>query len=290
VQELLARAQQLVAAGPYDARPAEIAAVHDIIWPEKAPVCPTLTCRKVLGVAYFSIKRWAEQQGAAGDAPLSLSTMKKNNSVARFKSSDTIYTPHGLGIAYSNANLTDKAARYIIENDPDATGLFSELPPAAEDDEDEQQLTPAQQVADKALNLAENPKQSAPDGFDYAKLAKAMVDELEQRAKDRDAESEQDSDDDGDDTTEQPALTASAGGAANSDQETDETDKSDSTADTSDNDGHDETKPASLSRANKEQLQAYYRAELGQEPAAELTNEDLRTAIAEKRASLQDPE
>jgi hypothetical protein len=216
--------------------------------------------------------------------------MKKNNSVARFKSSDTIYTPHGLGIAYSNANLTDKAARYIIENDPDAAGLFSELPPAAEDDEDEQQLTPAQQIADKALNLAENPKQSVPDGFDYAKLAKAMVDELEQRAKHRDAQSEQDSgDEDDDDTTEQPPLTASTGGAAD-DQGTDNTDNSDSKSDASDSDSHDETKPASLSRANKEQLQAYYHAELGQEPAAELTNDDLRNAIAEKRASVQDPE
>jgi hypothetical protein len=262
--------------------------VHDIIWPEKAPVCPTLTCRKVLGVAYFSIKRWAEQQGAASDAPLSLSTMKKSTSVARFKSSDTIYTPHGLGIAYSNSNLTDKAARYIIDNDPDAKTLFSELPPDGED-EDEQQLTPAQQSAEKALEKAEAPAQHVPAGFDYAKLASAMVDELERRSSEaRNTQFEQDLDNA---RAQQPALTASTGGAADGGQETDNTDNSDSNTDTSDNsdtEDHDEAKPASLSRANKEQLQGLYRAELGQEPAVELTNDDLRNAIAEKRASLQD--
>jgi hypothetical protein len=303
VSELLNRAQQLVAAGPYDARPAEIAAVHDAIWPEKAPVCPTLTCRKVLGVAYFSIKRWTEQQGAASNAPLSLSTMKKSTSVARFKSSDTIYTPHGLGVAYSNANLTDKAARYILEKDPDAAALFSALPPEDEDAEDEQELTPAQQVADKALSLAENPKQSAPDGFDYAKLASAMVDELERRAQERDTKTEQDLDDDSeqdldDATSEQPPLTASTGGAADAGQETDETDNSDSNSDTSDStsnysDADNSAAPVRLSRMNKEQLLATYRAEVQAEGGLLLVdahNDDLRNAIAEKRASLQDPE
>jgi hypothetical protein len=294
VAELLARAQQLVAAGPYDARPTEIAAVHDAIWPEKAPVCPTLTCRQVLGVAYFSIKRWAEQQGAASNAPLSLSTMKKSTSVARFKSATTIYTPHGLGVAYSNDNLTDKAARYIIANDPDAAGLFSELPPTEEGGEGEQQLTPAQQTAEKALEKAEHPVQTAPAGFDYAKLAKAVVDELERREGERNTAFEQDLDNA---TSEQLPLTASIGGAADAGQETDNTDNSDSNTDTSDNtsnnsgtDADGEEKPVRLSRMNKEQLVIAYTAELGQAPAEGLTNDELRDAIAEKRSSLQDPE
>jgi hypothetical protein len=296
VAELLDRAQQLVAAGPYDARPTEIAAVHDAIWPEKAPVCPTLTCRQVLGVAYFSIKRWAEQQGAASTAPLSLSTMKKSTSVARFKNANTIYTPHGLGVAYSNDNLTDKAARYIIANDPDAAALFSELPPAEEEGEDEQQLTPAQQTAEKALVKAEHPVQTAPAGFDYTKLAKAMVDELERREGERTAQFEQDMDNA---ISGQPPLTASTGGAAEGEASlevktealsngvevtTGQTESTDTQeADT-------DERPVRLSRMNKEQLVATYTTELGQAPEEKLTNDELRDAIAEKRASQQDPE
>jgi hypothetical protein len=285
VAELLERAQRLVAAGPYDARPAEIAEVHDLIWPEKAPVCLTLTCRAKLGIAYFSIKRWTEQQGAASDAPLS-STSMKNNSVARFKSSDTIYMPHGLGVAYSNANLTDKAARYILENDPDAAALFSVLPGEASEEE-QQQLTPAQQVADKALTLAENPKQPAPDGFDYAKLASALADEMERRSQVGTTQPQAPA------APEQPALTASTGGAADADQGSDKTDNSDSNSDTSDStsnqsDADADKRPAPISRMTKEQLVATYTTELGQAPAAELLADDLRNAIADKRASLQD--
>jgi hypothetical protein len=173
--------------------------VHASLYPDRDAVCQT--CRGELGKAYYAIKRWTEQQGAASDASLSLTTMEKSKSVARFKNENTIYTPHGLGIAYSNDNLTDKVAHYIIENDPDAAVFFSVLPPA--------------------------------DGQE----------------------------------------------SGNSDSDTDTS-----------NDENDETRPVSLSRANKEQLQGYYRTELGQEPAAELTNDELRNAIAEKRASLQDPE
>jgi hypothetical protein len=287
VAELLDRARQLVAAGPYDARPAEIAAVHDTIWPEKAPVCPTLTCRQVLGKAYYAIKRWAEQQGAASEAPLSSTPMKKT-SVARFKSNDTIYTPHGLGVAYSNTNLTDKAARYILKNDPDARSLFSELP--GEADEEEQDLNPAQASAEKAVEKAETPVPQVPAGFDYAKLAAAMLDEVERRNQESTTKFEQDMDAV---VSQQPALTASAGGAGAADQGADNADNTDGKPDTSDSTSESEqedAKPVSLSRANKEQLQGFYRTELGQEPAADLSNEDLRKAIAEKRASQQDPE
>jgi hypothetical protein len=291
VADLLERAQALVAVGPYDARPAEIAAVHDAIWPEKAPVCPTLGCRQVLGVAYFSIKRWAEQQGAASDAPLSLSTMQKSNSTARFKSDSTIYTPHGLGVAYSNANLTDKAARDIIKNDPDAKALFSELP--GEASEEEQDLSPAQASAEKAVEKAQAAvTDQVHAGFDYAKLASAMLDEVERRSQESTAKFEQQI---ADATAGHAALTASTGGAA--EDATDTTDNSDSNSDTSDStasnsstDASSDEKPVRLSRMNKEQLVVTYTAELGQAPADALTNDDLRDAIAEKRASQQDPE
>jgi hypothetical protein len=296
VAELLERAQALVAAGPYDARPAEIAAVHDAIWPEKAPVCPTLGCRQVLGVAYFSIKRWAEQQGAASDAPLSLSTMKKTTSVARFSSDHTIYTPHGIGVAYSNTNLTDNAARYILKNDPDAARLFSELPPEAEEGEGEQSLTPAQQTAEKALEKAEAPTQQVPAGFDYAKLASAMLDEVERRSAERDAKFQQDMAD----ATQQHELKASAGGTDEGEAETELEVKTETLdngvevttgqTDGAASDDHNDEKPVRLSRMNKEQLVATYTTELGQAPDEKLTNDELRDAIAEKRASLQDPE
>lgn len=272
--ELLERAQQLVAAGPYDARPAEIAAVHDAIWPEKAPVCPTLTCRKVLGVAYFSIKRWAEQQGAASTAPLSLSTMKKTVSVARFKSAHTIYTPHGLGIAYSNDNLTDKAARYILKNDPDAEALFSELPPEADDEEQPTGVTAAPAPAPA-------PAPVAAGEIDYVKLAQAIVDiqnkqkvqEPSQEVKELQQEAKENG---------QP-LTASTGGAADAGNQPNGAGNAGDDADGDD-------KPVRLSRMNKDQLVATYTAELGQTPAEGLTNDELRDAIAEKRSSLQDPE
>jgi hypothetical protein len=289
VQELLTRAQQLLAAGPYDARPAEIAAVHDAIWPEKAPVCPTLTCRRVLGVAYFSIQRWAEQQGAAGTTPLTSSIMKKTTT-ARFKYDTTIYTPHGLGVAYSNTNLTDKAARDIIKNDPDAAGLFEVLPPEAEEGEGEQQLTASQQATETQVEKAQAAVQATPAGFDYALLASAMLDEIERRNEERNTKFEQDI---AEITSQQPPLTASTSGAAEADQGSDNEDNTDSTSDTSDSDSDSDqegNKPVSLSRANKDQLIAFYTAELGQAPAPELTNEDLRKAIAEKRASQQDPE
>jgi hypothetical protein len=287
VAELLDRAQLLIAAGPYDARPAEIAAVHAAIYPERDAVCQT--CRGELGRAYYAIQRWANQQNSFSTSISS--TVKKSTVTARFKSDNTIYTPHGLGVAYSNTNLTDKAARYILENDPDAKELFSELP--GEASEEEQELTPAQQVAEKALTLAENPKQETPAGFDYAKLASAMVDELERRSDERTAKFEQDMKVD-EDQNEQLPLTASTGGTADG-QESDNTDSSDSNTDTSDStsnnsDADTEEKPVRLARMNKEQLVATYTTELGQAPAEGLTNDELRDAIAQKRASQQDPE
>jgi hypothetical protein len=222
--------------------------------------------------------------------------MKKSTSVARFKNANTIYTPHGLGVAYSNDDLTDKAARYIIANDPDAAVLFSELPPAEEEGEGEQQLTPAQQTAEKALVKAEHPVQHAPASFDYAKLAKAMVDELERREGERTAEFEQDLENA---TSEQPPLTASTGGAGEGDAilevKTEALSNSVevTTGQTESTDTHEadtDERPVRLSRMNKEQLVATYTAELGQVPAEGLTNDELRDAIAEKRASQQDPE
>lgn len=291
--ELLERAQALVAAGPYDARPAEIAAVHAAIYPDRDAVCQT--CRGELGRAYYAIQRWAAQQDAASDAPLSLSTMKKNNSVARFKSDSTIYTPHGLGVAYSNANLTDKAARDIIKNDPDAKALFSELP--AEADEAEQDLSPAQASAEKAVEQAQTAVQQLPAGFDYAKLASAMVDELERRQAEAQAKHDAEHDyQDEEENDQQPDLTASVGGAAEAELEV-ETDVLDNNVevttghiDGAAGDDHNDEKPVRLSRMNKDQLVAAYTTELGQAPAEGLTNDELRDAIAEKRASLQDPE
>lgn len=288
--ELLDRAQQLVAAGPYDARPAEIAAVHAAMYPDRDAVCQT--CRGELGKAYYAIKRWAEQQGAASNAPLSSTSMKKTASVARFKSDNTIYTPHGLGIAYTNDNLTDKAARYIIDNDPDAKALFSELPPEA-DDEDEQKASEAAP--------AEAPAAPAATGeIDYVKLAQAILDiQGKQKAQQPDQQV-QDLQKEAKDAGQplpsatSTVLTASAGGAADSDKGSDNADsdsgKPDSTADNSDADTDDDDKqPVRLSRMNKEQLVAAHTAELGQAPAEGLTNDDLRNAIADKRASQQDP-
>jgi hypothetical protein len=275
VAELLARAQQLVAAGPYDARVAEIIAVHALIYPDREPVCDH--CRAEQGKAYFAIKRWAEQQ-ASPSTPLSSSTVQKSTSTARFKSDHTIYTPHGLGVAYSNANLTDKAARYILANDPDAVALFSELP--GEASQDEPAGTPAQQSAEKALEKAQAPTQLVAAGFDYTALASAMVDELERRAEARDTKFEQDM---AAATAQQPALTASTGGAADAGKEPND-------ADGSSGDADGDKRPAPLSRMNKEQLVATYTTELGQVPDEKLTNDELRDAIAEKRSSVQDPE
>lgn len=266
--ELLERAQQLVAAGPYDARPAEIAAVHAAIYPDRDAVCQT--CRGELGKAYYAIQRWAAQQGAASFAPLSLSTMKKPVSVARFKSAHTIYTPHGLGIAYSNDNLTDKAARYILKNDPDAAALFSELPPEAEDEE-----LPASPAATPA------PAPVAGGEIDYVKLAQAIVDiQNKQKAQEPNQEVQelqQEAKESG-----QP-LTASTGGAADAGNQPNGAGNAGDDADGDD-------KPVRLSRMNKEQLVATYTTELGQAPAEGLTNDELRDAIAEKRSSQADPE
>nr|GFD60552.1 hypothetical protein [Tanacetum cinerariifolium] len=80
--------------------------------------------------------------------------------------------------------------------------------------------------ADKALSLAENPKQSAPDGFDYAKLASALADEMERRSQVGTTQPQAPA------SPEQPALTASAGGAADAGQGSNNTDNTDSNTDT----------------------------------------------------------
>lgn len=50
------------------------------------------------------------------------------DNVARFKSETTQYFPFGIGVVYTNANLTDKIARRILKDDPDAARLFATLP------------------------------------------------------------------------------------------------------------------------------------------------------------------
>jgi hypothetical protein len=285
VAELLDRARQLVAAGPYSPNVSELIAVHALIYPARDPVCDH--CPAEQGRAYFAIQRWVTQQ--ENSFSTSSSSNVKNGTIARFHSDTLIYTPHGLGVAYSNKNLTDKVARYILKNDPDAAQHFSVLPPADEDGDDEQQLTATQQATEAQVEKTEQAA-SAPEGFDYAKLASAMLDEIERRNQESDTQHAQQL---ANATPEQPALTASTGGAADADQGTDETDNTDSKSDTADNTSESEqedAKPVSLSRANKEQLIGLYTAELGQAPAPELTNDELRNAIAEKRAGQQDPE
>jgi hypothetical protein len=252
--------------------------VHALIYPDREPVCDH--CRAEQGKAYYAIKRWAEQQDSSPSTSTS-STVKKSTSTARFKSDHTIYTPHGLGIAYTNANLTDKAARYIIANDSDAKALFSELPPEA-NDEDEQKASPAAP--------AQAPTAPAATGeIDYVKLAQAIVDiQNKQKAQQPDQQVQalqQEAKESGQPlpSATSTVLTASTGGAADAGSQPSGTDNSGADADGDD-------KPVRLSRMNKEQLVATYTAELGQAPAEGLTNDELRDAIAEKRSSVQDPE
>jgi hypothetical protein len=141
--------------------------VHDAIWPAQAPVCPTLTCRAVLGRAFFTIKRWLDQQDNSPSTSTD-STVSKSTSTARFHSESTTLFPHGLGIGYSNDNLTDSAARYILKNDPEAAQFFKVLPPNLENGETDE-------------HPATEPATSAAEGIDYAKLAAAVVDEQERR-------------------------------------------------------------------------------------------------------------
>jgi hypothetical protein len=259
VTELLDRAQQLVAAGPHSAA-SEIAAVHAALYPDRDAVCQT--CRGELGKAYYAIQRWVSQQASSS---LFSSTDVKKHTTARFHSDDLIYTPHGLGVAYSNANLTDKAARDILKADPDAAQHFAVLPPEASDEEQAEALTASQQATAKQVEQAQHPVPAPPAGLDYGKLAAAILDEQQRRA------------------AAQPASTEVK-------TEVLDNNVAVTTGHTDGADDQDDEKPVRLSRMNKEQLVATYRAELNLEPLAELTNDQLRDAIAEKRASLQDPE
>jgi hypothetical protein len=247
--------------------------VHAAIYPSRDAVCQT--CPGELGKAFYAIQRWATQQDSFSST--STSSTVKNQSVARFHSDDITYTPHGLGVVYSNTNLTDKAARYILKTDPDAIQHFAVLPPEAQEGEDEQPATPAPvQESEPAPAVA-----SAQPVIDYQKLASALADEFERRQPKPVGEPAK--------PTEVPPLTASTGGAADGGQETDKTDKTDTSDSTSEN-VQDETKPVSLSRANKAQLTAFYVAEIGHAPAEDLNVDQLRGAIAEHRAAQQDPE
>lgn len=257
---LLDRARQLVDAGAHNAQAAEVAAVHDAIWPAQAPICPTLTCRAVLGRAFFTIKRWLDQQDNSPSISTS-STVSKNTSTARFHSDTTTLFPHGLGVAYSNDNLTDSAARYIIKHDPDAAQFFKVLPPEAKEGEDDEQPTETEQPT----ATAESAPASQQPAIDYDLLASKVADELQRRAQPTVPA-----------TDGQPALTASAGGAPTS---------GDASTDT-----HEDGRPVALSRQNHAQLVTTYTTELGTAPAEDLLNDDLRAAITQHRAGKQDPE
>ncbi|MGI4864625.1 MAG: hypothetical protein ACRYFZ_11945 [Janthinobacterium lividum] len=262
--ELLDRARQLIDAGAHNAQAAEVAAVHDAIWPAQAPVCPTLTCRAVLGRAFFTIKRWLDQQDNSPSTSTS-STVSKTTSIARFHSDTTTLFPHGLGMGFSNDNLTDSAARYILENDPEAEQFFKVLPPEAEGEEEFQPKATEAAATEAPTASTVAPTQSLPADFDYDKLADKVFERLKSHAENQGGAP---------DSTQQPALTASTGGAA----------------DTADGDTHEDGKPLPLSRLNKEQLVAAYRTELQADPPADMLNDDLRSALASHRAGQQDPE
>ena len=298
-EQLLIRARQLVAAGPYDARASEIAAVHAAIYPERDAVCET--CPRELGPAFFAIQRWAAQQGAAGDAPFSPSFMSQPQ--ARFKSDTTVYTPHGLGVAYSNDNLTNKAARDILAADPDAADLFKVLPPDATDEELAAEAaavqvheSPAASAPAKASAAPASPESrlvpaSVPADFDYKQLASAMLDEVERRQALKDSEesaADNEADDAEDNLDEDDADTTPNTSDANQSNSSDNAGSAE--GDSHHGEGHEGERPVRLSRMNKDQLVAAHTAELGHAPAAELTNDDIRAAIGQHRASQQDPE
>ena len=249
--ELLKRARQLVAGGPYSQNVSEIIAVHAAIYPSRDLVCDH--CPAEQGKAYFAIKRWVTQQDNSPSTSTD-STVSKSTSTARFHSDSITLFPHGLGMAFNNGNLTDSVARYIIKNDPEAEQFFSVLPPAGDEDAqpEAQQQAPA--------STGKGPAAPASGVIDYAQLAAAMLDEQARRQVEGSTE------------PAAPALAASAGGEGSKDND------------------HSDERPLPLSRQNKEQLQATYRAELKTEPAEDLLNDDLRDAIAEHRAGQQDPE
>ncbi len=269
--ELLDRARLLINAGPYNPRAAELAAVHAAIYPSRDAVCET--CPAELGKAYYAIKRWLDQQDNSSSTSTT-STVKKSE--ARFHSDTITYTPHGLGIAYTNDNLTDKAAHFILKNDPDAAQFFKVLPPDAEDGEDDEQ----QPVAEQALATDSTPvlAQTVPTGFDYAALARAMVDEMESREASRNTQPTAPV------ALAQPPLTASTGGAAYAGSKP-ATDNSGTDSDKDSDGDQDDESPVRLSRMNKAQLVAAYTTEVGSIPAENLTNDDLRDAITAKRSA-----
>ena len=244
--------------------------LHAALYPDREPVCQN--CRGELGKAYYAIQRWVSQQDASSTNPPS-SNVKKTTT-ARFHSDELHYTPHGLGVTYSNANLTDKAARDILSADPDAARHFAVLPAEASAEEAAEDAAPATAPVEQALEPAATP----PAGFDYGKLASALADEMERRHAGATSVPAAP-------VADAPALTASAGGAPAGVTVTTGT-----TAHDADDADHDDEKPVRLSRMGKDQLLATYRAELKLEPAEGLTNEELRQVIAEHRAAQQDPE
>ncbi|MGI4870967.1 MAG: hypothetical protein ACRYFX_07295 [Janthinobacterium lividum] len=285
MEALVARAQQLLAAGPHNAAPAEVAALHALVWPTREPVCET--CRGELGKAYYALQRWVNQHNSS---TLSSSAPVKKTTTARFHSDETQYTPHGLGVTYSNTNMTDKAARDILAGDPDAKDFFSVLPPAATAEDEAEDLATSQAATPAAAQAPVAPT-TVPADFDYAKLASALVDETERRqaAKHTDDPATQTS-------TDEVKLSAQPGGqgadgvtSAGSPPASVEVTTSTTAPDEHDDD-QDGEKPVRLSRMNKEQLVAAHTTELGSAPDVALTNDELRDALAQHRAGQQDPE
>ena len=245
------RARQLKRAGAYGVSGAEVAAVHAALYPDAAPICST--CPGVILPAFQAVLRWLRLH----DSSTSFSSTAVANTTpttAKFTSDDIEYTPFGLGVTYTNANLTDAAARHILKHDPDAARLFATLP--AEESAQESA------AAERSAPAADTPADSTPAvatvaaGIDYDLLADKVADKLMERFKLSQEPSEL------------PAVEPEAAPAL---------------AVTAEQDDTDESKPVALSRANKAQLQDLYRAELKQEPG-ELHADDLRKAISDHRA------
>jgi len=125
--ELLERARLLREAGAFRVNLDELASVHAALFPGAEPV--RTGCRNCVMEAWQVIARVLRAETpepSESSFSSSISTTMANS--ARFDSDTRIVIPHNSGTAYTNENLTDAVARYIIEQDPDAKAFFSVLP------------------------------------------------------------------------------------------------------------------------------------------------------------------
>ncbi|RFP65936.1 hypothetical protein D0N36_06950 [Hymenobacter lapidiphilus] len=133
--EWLQRAGRLKSAGASAIDPAELSAVHAALYPQAPPV--RTGCRKCVIDAWQAISRYLRLHTETDSSSLISPAMSANQNQARFISDDTQYFPFGLGVAVNNDNMTDKMARYILEQDADAAGLFKTLPAEEQEDSDD---------------------------------------------------------------------------------------------------------------------------------------------------------